>query len=462
VNAAKLELSPEEMRALAGEMIEMLVAHNTGLADGPVLRSSRRERLNELLWEDIPRHPSRPEDVLRRVRDQVLSSLGYCEHPRFFAFVPGPSNFVGVIADAMSNGFNVINECWLESSAATVVELVTIDWIRKLAGMPDSAGGIFTSGGSMANLTALAAARETKLPAEARQRGVVYFSSQTHSSIAKGLRIIGFLPDQLRVLGTDSEFRLRPDELREAVARDRAAGLVPFCVVANAGTTNTGAIDPLGAAADICAEQNMWLHVDGAYGGGALFCERGRGLLAGLGRVDSFSVDPHKWLFQPFDCGCLIVRDRECLRESFHAQPEYLRDAAGSVAEPNLWDYGPELTRPFRALKLWMSLQVFGAEAFDAAIERGFLLAETAERELRSRPGWEIVTPAQMAIVTFRREGSDEVNQAIADRMKAEGFALVLSTVLEGRKVLRMCTINPRTTDDDIKETVRRLDSWHA
>lgn len=456
----RLELTAAEMREMGARVIDLLAAYTQNLPSQPALKTGSRDELNRLLWEDIPQQPSDPADVVARVERQILPWIAHCAHPRFFAFVPGPSNFVGAMADTLANGYNVINECWLESSGPTVVELVTLDWIRKLAGMPDTASGLFTSGGSLANLTALVAARDAMLPVSDRPRAVVYFSNQTHSSVAKGLRILGFTPNQFRVLDADDGFRLRPADAVEAIRADKAAGRVPFCIVANAGTTNTGAVDPLEELARLRDRERMWLHVDGAYGAGALFCERGQQALVGLGQADSFSVDPHKWLFQPFDCGCVLVRDRQRLKDAFHAQPEYLRDAHHSDEEPNLWDYGPELTRPFRALKLWMSLQVFGAKAFAEAVERGFQLAEYAEQELRKREGWEIVTPAQMAITTFRFQGSDDLNQQIAARMKADGFALVLSTTLRGRTVLRLCTINPRTTDEDIRHTVARLDEF--
>jgi len=296
----------------------------------------------------------------------------------------------------------------------------------------------------------------------------VYGSDQTHSSLFRAMRILGWQKDQFRRLESDVQYRIRPQELQEAVEKDRARGLVPFCVIANAGTTNTGAIDPLTDLAEICSREKLWLHADGAYGAAALFCERGRKLLHGLERTDSFTLDPHKWLFQPFDCALLMVRDRKTLRHAFHVhedEAEYLRDAREKKEEVNLWDYSPELTRPFRALKLWMSLQIFGAMTFEEALERTFYLAEFAEREILSRRGWEIVSPAQMAVVTFRQvaqgESTEQTNarqRRIALRMQKEGLALVLTTELRGNAVLRMCTINPRTTDDDIRRTVEALD----
>jgi aromatic-L-amino-acid decarboxylase len=255
--------------------------------------------------------------------------------------------------------------------------------------------------------------------------------------------------------------------LRIAVQEDRAEGLAPFCVIANAGTTNTGTIDPLPVIADLCQQEKLWLHADGAYGAAALFSAAGRALLAGIERSDSFSLDPHKWLFQPFDCALLMVRDRHALRHAFHVredEAEYLQDARGREEEINLWDYSPELTRPFRALKVWMSLQVFGAEAFAAAIDRTMSLAEFAETQLRADPLWEITSHAQMAVVTFRcapewwpGKLTDALNRAIAARMQKQGFALVLSTGLRGQTVLRLCTINPRTSEEDITKTVAAL-----
>jgi glutamate/tyrosine decarboxylase-like PLP-dependent enzyme len=245
------------------------------------------------------------------------------------------------------------------------------------------------------------------------------------------MRILGFQKHQLRRLPSDHACRLVPDLLQSGVQEDRAKGLAPFCVIANAGTTNTGAIDPLNDIANLCQQENLWLHADGAYGAAALFSAKGRALLAGIERSDSFSLDPHKWLFQPFDCALLMVRDRSALRRAFHVredEAEYLQDARGREQGINLWDYSPELTRPFRALKVWMSLQVFGAEAFAAAIERTMRLAEFAEAQLREVPVGDYFR-AQMAVVTFRCAPEswpaevDALNRGIAARMQEEGFA---------------------------------------
>ena len=461
---ATLNLSPEEMRTLGYRVVDLLVEHLSELREKPVTRRADRETLESRLRESLPEHGSSAEEVLDQLERDVFSNIMHLDHPRFFAFLPSPGNFVGVMADALASGFNVFAGTWLEASGPAQIELVTIDWLRQACGLPNSAGGLFVSGGTMANITALAVARHVKLGNMARN-AVIYCSDQTHSCIDRGLRVLGFRDDQLHRIPSDSLFRLDLSALQRAVAADRGAGRVPFCVVANAGTTNTGAIDPLPALAEFCHQEDLWLHVDGAYGASAILCERGRVLLEGLGQADSLSLDPHKWLFQPYEAATVLVRNARWLRETFHILPEYLEDTQGLEGEVNYSDRGIQMTRGFRALKLWMSLKVFGEAAFGEALDRGFVSAEVAEAAVKTLPGWEVVTPAQMGIVTFRcvPEGMtiDEVNhlnRRLVGEMITDGYAMMSSTTLRGRTVLRMCTINPRTTEADVQETIRRLD----
>jgi glutamate/tyrosine decarboxylase-like PLP-dependent enzyme len=365
---------------------------------------------------------------------------------------------VSVLADALASGFNVHAGTWLCASGPTEIELVTIDWLRDALGLPPSAGGLFVSGGSMANLTALAAARRARLGSLSAD-GVVYCSDQTHSSVARALTVMGLGRDRLHTIAHDGSYRLSVDAVARAIACDRASGLTPFCVVANAGTTNTGAVDPLGALADLCSREGLWLHADGCYGAAAALCAEGRAALDGIDRVDSLSLDPHKWLFQPYGIGCVLVRNVAVLHDAFRVQREYLKDAECADDEPNLWDYGVELTRGFRALKLWMSLKVFGADAFAAAISHGIALARHAEATLRASGRWEIVTPAQLGVVTFRPTGEVAPVQQVVRAMINDGFAMVTSTRLGDRDVVRLCTINPRTTWRDVDETIARLAS---
>jgi glutamate/tyrosine decarboxylase-like PLP-dependent enzyme len=386
------------------------------------------------------------------------------DHPRYFAFIPGPSNFVGAMGDAIASGFNVLAANWLEASAAGQVELVTIDWLNQLCGFPPSGGGLFLSGGSMANLTGLMLAREHKLGTDPRD-GVVYFSDQTHYSVEKGLKVLGFTRGQMRRMPSDDAFRLDLPRLADAIQRDREDGLRPICVVANAGTTSTGAVDPLPELAALCEQQELWLHVDGAYGAAAVITDRGRSQLEGLARAHSICLDPHKWLFQPYEMGCLLVREDRWLVDIFTHLPEYLQEVEAGEEEVHYFMRGIQLSRGFRALKLWLSLQVFGLDGFRAAVERGFRLAQLAGEMIAARPDWEIVTPAQMGILTFRyapggREDHelDDLNSQLIDLMIEDGFAMLSSTQLRGRKVLRICPINPRCTRQDLEGTLDRLE----
>jgi glutamate/tyrosine decarboxylase-like PLP-dependent enzyme len=456
------------MRQLGYRVVDLIVDHFVHLRDHPVSVQRTRAELNERLGTDFAESPTPPEDVLELVEREVLTAITRVDHPRFYAFVPGPGNFVGAMGDALASGFNVFAGHWLAASGAGAVELQTIDWLRRVCGLPHGAGGLFVSGGSMASLTALAAARQVTLGGP-DPSAAVYFSDQTHNSLPKALRVLGFTDDQLRTIATDAELRLDAAALQRAIASDRQQRRRPFCVVANAGTTNTGAIDPLNEIADICATEKLWLHVDGAYGAGAALTERGRAALRGLERADSITLDPHKWLFQPFEIGCVLVRDLRHLRATFSVHPEdqasYLDDVARIVErEVVFYEHGVQLTRSFRALKLWMSLRVFGVRAFRQAIERGIALAERAESLLRGDARWEVMTPAQLAVVTFapRLEGltieeRNVVTQRVVERLIADGFAMVTSTVVRGLVVLRLCLIHPAATIDDVRETLERL-----
>jgi aromatic-L-amino-acid decarboxylase len=461
-----LELSSEEMRDLGYKVIDILVEHFEQVCEKPVTRKASRAVMEQRLREPLPEQGMDVGDLLQQLQQDVFNNIMHLDSPRFFAFVPSPSNFASVLADALAVGFNVFAGTWLEASGPAEIELVTIDWLRQLCGLPESAGGLFVGGGSAANLTALATARHVRLRDE-MQGAVIYCSDQTHSSNERALRLMGFDATQVRTIPSDNYFRLSTAELRSAVAEDRARGAKPFCVIANAATVNTGAVDPLPELAAFCRGEGLWLHADGAYGAAAILCDQGRTLLQGLELVDSLAIDPHKWLFQPYEIGCVLVRNRDWLRETFHILPEYLKDIERDQEEINFCDYGLQLTRGFRALKLWMSLKLFGLAAFRAAVARGFELAEYAETLLRASDCWEAVTPAQMGIITLRytRDGLtnsqvDALNAGLVDAMIADGYAMLRSTVLRGRSVLRLSTINPRTTEADLRETLRRLEHF--
>ena len=259
------------------------------------------------------------------------------------------------------------------------------------------------------------------------------------------------------------EFKFSINKLKNAIARDKIEGLKPFCLIASSGTTNTGTVDPLEELAAICKKENIWLHVDGAFGAAVILSKNGRKLLKGIDKADSLTIDPHKWLFQPYEIGCLLVRDHKSLSGTFTEKPVYLRDIEGNESEINFYDHGIELTRHFRALKFYMSIKTFGLKAFREAIDYNINLAEQVEAELRKSDKWEIVSPATLAIINFRynpvkenqsEKKADLINQKIATKMMASGEALLVTTILLGQVVLRMCLINPRTTLEDVKSTI--------
>ncbi len=461
-----LQLSREQMQQLGYRVVDILVEHFERLPNEPLTRRADRPTLEKLLREPLPEQGTPVETVLQQVQQDVFSNFLSVSHPRFFSFVPNPNNFVSVLADALTAGFNPFVGSWVVASGPAEIELVTIDWLRQLCGLPESAGGLFVSGGSVATLTALATARHVKLR-DTLHDAVVYCSDQTHSATDRALNVLGFEARQLRKLPSDQDFRLSLSTLQSAVSEDRAAGRIPFCVIANAGTTNTGAVDPLTELAHFCRQQDLWLHADAAYGGGAVLCEQGRSALQGLELADSLVLDPHKWLFQPYEMGCVLVRQIRQLRETFSVLPEFLKDVAGIEEEVNFRDYGIQLTRSFRALKLWMSLKVFGLEAFRHAVNRGITLAEHAETVLRRSTCWEVVTPAQLGIVSFRylpangsEQAANAVNQQLIQEMMDDGFAALSSTTLRGKTALRLCIINPRTSEQDIEETIEKLERF--
>ncbi|MCY3781274.1 MAG: aminotransferase class I/II-fold pyridoxal phosphate-dependent enzyme [Chloroflexi bacterium] len=461
----QIKLSAEEMREMGYRIIDMLVDYNGAQAQFPVTRALDQVTFDEILSEPLPEKGSSWQDVLEQFERQVLSTIDHLDHPRFFAYIPSSSNFVGAMADTLASGYNIFNALYPLGTGAAIVERATIGWLRQLVGMPEEAGGLFVSGGAVANLTGLAVARQVLLNGDIRD-AVIYCSDQAHFVISRGLRILGFAPEQLREIHADEDFRLPVADLEGAIAEDRAAGKRPFCIAATAGTTNTGAVDPLVALADLCEREHLWLHVDGAYGASACLTEHRKMELAGIERAHTLTWDAHKWMFQPVECSTLLVRDRHWLGDTFKDTAHFLADAEShskkeAGEELNYMYQGIQLTRYFRALKFWMSLKVFGLGAMRGAIERGFKLAELVESLLRDAGQWEIVTPAQMAIVTFRYKPSngdeglaDAVTDALSDAMSANGFAFASTTKLLGRPVMRMVTNNPRTTPADIRQTV--------
>ena len=462
-----LALDGEQMRRMASAAVEMLVRRIEGLRDGPVLQTGTRAALEGALREPAPATAGDFDELIARLDRDVLPFVGHFDHPRFFGYIPGAGTWPAALGDLIAAATNIDSGAWRESAGPSQLELTVLDWFRDWIGYPDAAAGVLVSGGSAANLTAIACAREA-IVGPMSSRIVAYAGDQTHSSLARALRHLGFRPDQLRVIRTDDRFRMRPDDLAAAVAVDAAAGRLPFLVIANAGTTNTGAVDDLPAIAAICGDRGLWLHVDGAYGAFAVLTERGRAAVRGLDLADSVTLDPHKWLAMPFEVGCLMVRDGATLERAFELHPEYLREDGGGHSGVNFADRGLQLTRASRAIKVWLALQTFGVDAFRAAIDRAMDLTLEAQRRIEADPCLELVTPASLGVLTFRQRGRagdtadavDRRNERIVASLAAAGDLLLTGTTIRGRYAIRLCVLNHSSGGGDVAYALDRVAGW--
>jgi aromatic-L-amino-acid/L-tryptophan decarboxylase len=464
-----LGLDPETMRRLGYQTVDMLVDRLSAVAEGPVIRRADRQEMEERLAEPPPEAPQDFDEILGRLGTDVLPFASVTGHPRYFAFIPGCPTWPASLGDLIASVSNIENSSWLESAGPSELELVVLDWFKEWIGYPAEAEGVLVSGGSAANMTALACAREAMLGAMS-ERVVAYVSDQAHSSVARAARVLGFRPEQVRVLPTDERFRMRPDDLVDAMDADMRAGLRPLFVSASAGSTNTGAVDPLPELAEICKERGAWLHVDGAYGGFATLTGRGRRLLQGIELADSVTLDPHKWLYQPFECGCLLVRRGHYLREAFEITPDYLKDTEVLAREVNFADRGVQLSRMCRALKLWVSLKYFGVAAFRMAIDRSLDLAREAQARIENSGKLELLVPATLGVVCFRRrfEGVDDedelarLNAGLVEGLTASDEGHISSTRLRGRYALRMCVLNHTSTSGDVDRVLDWIETSPA
>ncbi|PWL37862.1 decarboxylase [Flagellimonas aquimarina] len=466
---ASLELSKETMKEYGNHVVNAIIEHYHTQSNKLPVAMGSREQMDSLFLEEAPEQGTEPLDVLNFVLEKVMTNSTDLSHPKSYSFVPGPSNYISVMADALATGFNIFSGGWVASPAAAELEIITIQWLLKIFGFPQKkGGGIFTSGGSMANLTALTTARRIKC-GEDFSKAVIYLSDQAHSSNIKAIRVLGFKKEQIRIIPTDLEFKFAINKLKNCIAKDKLEGLLPFCLIATSGTTNTGTIDPLSELATICKKEDIWFHIDGAYGAAAILAPKGKQLLKGIEKADSLTVDPHKWFFQPYEMGCLLIRNHKHLSHTFTEKPEYLRDIEGNTSEINFYDHGIQLTRRFRALKFYMSLKTYGLKEFRNAITYNIDLAEEVETLLRSSKHWQVVFPATLAIINFRynpiakkhsKKELDAINQYISEKVVSSRKALLVTTVLHGKTVLRMCLINPRTTLNDVKETLALCEAF--
>jgi aromatic-L-amino-acid decarboxylase len=481
--APSLALDGEEFVRVGHRAVEIAAAHLGGIAAGPVFQPMRPEERQALLDLPLPEEGIAPDAILDIFRHTILPHPMGNGHPRFFGWVNSPPAPLGALAELLAAALDP--SCAGGDHAAIYLERTVVRWIMELVGFPtEGSMGLLVSGGSMATLTALAAARQWAAGQDGRDVRadgvgawadtlVLYTTPEAHSSIQKAVELLGLGARRIRHVPIDAAFRMDVSALRAAIAADRAAGLRPFCVVASAGTVGTGAIDPLDAIADVCAEQDLWLHVDGAYGAVGILDPAVAARYAGLARVHSLALDPHKWLSVPVECGCVLARDGALLRATFSLVPPYIQTEEGKGFGGLPWysEYGFQQTRGFRALKLWMVMQHAGRAGLAAHVARHNALALHLARLIADAPDLELMAPVTLSIVCFRYVPDnlrgddarlDELNKRIMQAVQAGGEAFITNAVLDGRFCLRACILHYATTEEDIAalvEIVRRTGS---
>jgi aromatic-L-amino-acid decarboxylase len=453
-----LEPGPEELEAQTRAVAGFVLAQLRGLADQPSFDLDGALALRASFEEDAPEHPTPLVTLLERLKPAIAKSYNTAG-PGYLAYIPGGGVYAAALADFIACAVNRYVGVAQAAPALAQIEETTAVWLCRLMGLPSGARGILTSGGSLSNFSAVVTARHERL-GEKFQDGVLYFSEETHYCVAKAARLAGFPRGSLRALPTDARFRLVPAALAEAIRRDKAGGRQPFLVVANVGTTNTGAIDPLREILDLAREHGLWVHADAAYGGFFRLVPGGEALFGPIEECDSITLDPHKGLFLPYGLGALLVRDGEALARVHREGASYVQDVtqAGSLG---FADLSPELSRDFRGLRLWLPLMLHGLGAFREQLQEKLELARWAHRQLSSDPHFELVDEPQLSVVAFRLRGPAEQVDLVAPellaRVNARKRVFLSSTRLRGRYVLRICVLSFRTHAERVKEAVLAL-----
>ena len=466
------DMNAEEFRRHGREVVDFIAEYFSHLEQRPVLAQVRPGELRSQLPASPPEQGEPMETILADVGRLVVPALTHWNHPSFFAYFATSASSPGVLGEMLSAAFDAKAMLWRTSPASTELEEVALDWLRQLMGLPEEFGGLIYDTASVATMHAVAAAREA-LNLNIREDGMsgrpdlpllrLYASEQAHSSVEKALIALGLGQRSLRKIPADAEFRMDAAALKRAIEEDRTSGALPFCVVATVGTTSTTSVDPVDAIADVCERENLWLHVDAAYAGSAAVVPEMRHILKGCERADSFVTNPHKWLFTPFDLSALYCRRLDVLRRAFTLTPEYLRTPE-SDAVRNGSDYGVQLGRRFRALKLWMILRYFGHEGLAARIREHCRLAQLFKGWVEESNEWELLAPVPFSVVCFRAsrvvEGENEderagrleaLNERLMEAVNATGEIFLSHTKLNGVFTLRLAIGNIRTEESHVR-----------
>lgn len=453
-------MTPDQFRQYGHEVVDWIANYLAHTRDYPVLPHMQPGDLIDQLPACAPEQPESMDVILQDFERLIVPALTHWNHPRFFAYFSVSASPPGILAEMLCAALNVNGMLWKSAPAATELEQVTLTWLRQWLCLPEQWFGIIYDTASISTMHAIAAAREMADP-EIRRRGgsrdlVLYTSEHAHSSVEKGAITLGIGQDNVRKIPVDSEFRMQVPALREAIEADLAAARKPFCVVATVGTTSMSSIDPVPAIADLAEKHGLWLHVDGAYGGSAAVVPEFQYIFDGVPRAHSLVVNPHKWLFTPIDISVFYTREPEILRRAFSLVAEYLKTAEDSRAL-NYMDYGVQLGRRFRSLKLWFVMRYFGHAGIAQTLRTHIQWAQQLAGLIARHPDFEVVAPTPLSLICFRRRGSDEANRALLETINASGKAFLSHTVLNGQFVLRLAIGNLGTTWTDLEETWQAL-----
>ena len=451
-----LEPTAGEMRAMVDAAMERIVAHVESLPSQPAHHTDGAEELARALREALPEQGAALPELLDLVFDRAAPTSFNTAGPGYLAYIPGGGLFHSAVADLIADVVNRYVGVWIAAPGLVQLETNVIRWFGEIVGYPDSALGILTSGGSLANFSAIVTARRERLPPDFLQ-GTIYVSDQTHHSVLKAALLAGFPEERVRVVPSDAWFRMRLDALAGAVRDDRVAGLRPFLVVGSGGTTNTGAVDDLDALATFATDEDLWLHVDAAYGGFFALTERGRTALRGIDRADSVTLDPHKGLFLPYGTGSLLVRDGAALRRAHAIEAAYLPTMQDVPEFVDFCQLSPELSRPFRGLGVWLPFRLLGVGAFRQALDEKLDLAHRAAIALHEMDGIEVVADPQLSVVAFRvaADGMDaaarnDASRRLLDAVNRRRRVFLTATTVGGSFLLRICVLSFRTHADRV------------
>jgi aromatic-L-amino-acid/L-tryptophan decarboxylase len=448
-----LDPAPEDMRAMGEAALDYLIGFYEGLGEAPAENAEGGLEVARRLRATAPETGGSFDEAFEEFRAAAEHSYEPAG-PGYLAYIPGGGLYAAALASFLGLGVNRFINLSMTTPGLAQIEQNVCRWICDLFDYPPEARGLLTTGGSMANLSAIVTARHTKL-GEDFLDGTYYVSDQAHASLSKAARIAGLPRRALRTVPTDDQLRMDPEALRSMIREDRVAGARPFLVVPSSGTTNTGAIDPMEPIADIAADEGLWMHVDGAYGGFFILTDRGREWFAGIERADSVTLDPHKGLFLPYGTGSLAVRDGEALRSAHHETAAYLQDLDVEGEVPNFTEYSPELSRDMRGLRVWLPLKLHGVSAFRDALDEKLDLSAYVHDALAADPRIDVLWPPQLTVIAFRLAGADdETQKRFLDRINASKRVFLSSTVLDGRYTLRICIVNHRTHKDRIEECI--------